>query len=210
MTIDIQTYTLGPLENKTYLINDINSKEAAIIDPSIPSKQISSWIEQNGITLKYILITHAHFDHIGGAKWFQNLSENHIPIALHEKDMELWKEGGGAKNFGFDFDPGVTPDLIVEDQQEFQLGNSTFKVLFTPGHSPGHVTYAFIDDQAAFCGDVIFFHSVGRTDLEHGSSEVLLTSIHQKIFTLSDNTILYPGHGKPTTVEEEKKNNPYV
>ncbi len=210
MSIEIQTFTLGPLANKTYLVIDSNSKEAAIVDPSIPSKQISNWINENNISLKYILITHAHFDHIGGAKWFQGLSEIHIPIVLHEKDMDLWKEGGGAKNFGFDFNPGVTPDLIVEDMQILQLGNSDFKVLFTPGHSPGHVTYAFIDGLTAFCGDLIFHHGVGRTDLEHGNQDDLVASIHHKIFTLPDETVLYPGHGKPTTVDEEKKNNPFL
>jgi glyoxylase-like metal-dependent hydrolase (beta-lactamase superfamily II) len=210
MTIEIQTLTLGPLENKTYLIHDTASKEGVIVDPAIPSKQISTWISQNDISLKYILVTHAHFDHIGGVKWVQNLSKEQIPVALHEKDLQLWNEGGGAKNFGFDFDPGAVPNLMVEDQQDFQLGNSEFKVLFTPGHSPGHVTYVFMDDKSAFCGDLIFFHSVGRTDLEHGCQDDLAASIHQKIFTLPIDTVLYPGHGRPTTVGEEKKNNPYL
>ena len=210
MPIDIRTFTLGPLENNTYIVVDRESKETAIIDPSIPSQQISTWLDNNGIDLKFILITHAHFDHIGGAKWLRSLSKKHIPIALHEKDVDLWEEGGGAKNFGFDFDPGETPDFLVEDQQKLYLGKTEFKVLHTPGHAPGHVTYAFVDDLAAFCGDLIFLHSVGRTDLEHGSQEDLVTSIQQKIFTLPDDTVLYPGHGAPTSVKEEKKNNPYI
>ena len=188
----------------------MENKEAAIVDPAIPSQQIASWIDQNSISLKFILITHAHFDHIGGVEWIRSLSEMHIPIALHENDVELWNEGGGAKNFGFDFDPGETPDFLVEDQQKLQLGKTEFKVLLTPGHSPGHVTYAFIDDLAVFCGDLIFHHGVGRTDLEYGSQKDLVTSIRQKIFTLPDDTILYPGHGKPTSVGEEKKNNPFI
>ena len=210
MPLNIRTFILGPLQNNTYLVTDKESKETVIIDPSIPSKKISSWMEQNGIELKFILITHAHFDHIGGAQWVRSLSEKHIPIALHEKEADIWNGGGGAKNFGFDFDAGETPDFLVEDQQSLWLGESEIKVLLTPGHSPGHVTYAFIDNLVAFCGDVIFLHSVGRTDLENGSQEDLIASIHQKIFKLPDETILYPGHGEPTSVKEEKKNNPFV
>lgn len=210
MTITIQTYILGPIKNNTYVIIDEDTKQAALVDPAIPSKQIFTFIEQNGITLKYMLITHAHFDHIGGVKWFQGLTKDHVPVVMHPQDRDLWVDGGGAKNFGFKFDPGKVPDLFVEDQQNLKLGNCEFKVLHTPGHSHGHVTYAFIDDQIAFCGDLIFYHSVGRTDLADGNTEHLENSIRQKIFTLPDDTILYPGHGKPTSVKEEKENNPFL
>ena len=210
MSITIQTYILGPIQNNTYLVVDNDSKEAVIIDPAVPSNQISKWLEQNSVSLKYILITHAHFDHIGGVKWVRSLFLGHIPVTLHALDKDLWIKGGGAANFGFEFDPGDAPDLLVEDQQILTLGNSNIKVLHTPGHSSGHVAYVFLGDRAAFCGDLIFLHSVGRTDLDDSSSEDLYASIHEKIFTLPEDTILYPGHGKTTTVKEEKENNPFI
>lgn len=210
MSIAIHTFVLGPIKNNTYLVVDDETKQAAIIDPAAPSKQIASLIEQHDYTLKYIFITHAHFDHIMGVEWARSLSQEPIPITLHSYDLTLWKDGGGAKNFGFKFDPGPEPDLIITDQQIIKLGNSDFKVLHTPGHARGHVTYYSSADKAAFCGDLIFLHSVGRTDLEHGSSSDLRKSITEKIFTLPDDTILYPGHGQTTTVKEEKENNPYI
>ena len=210
MSITIQTFVLGPIQNNTYLVVDDATRAAAIIDPSVPSNQIAEWLSQNDAVLKYILITHAHFDHIGGVEWVQSLTKDHIPVTLHALDKPLWLDGGGAKNFGFEFDPGEAPDMLVEDQQTLSLGNSTIKVLFTPGHSTGHVTYAFPQDQVAFCGDLIFYHSVGRTDLDDGNSQDLTHSIHEKIFTLPDDTVLYPGHGQATTVKEEKENNPFI
>jgi hydroxyacylglutathione hydrolase len=210
MTISIHTFVLGPIQNNTYLVVDDETRQAVLIDPAAPSKQIASLIEEKGLQLKYMLITHAHFDHIGGVKWFQSLSNQPIPVALHSLDLDLWKAGGGSKDFGFEFDPGQEPDLIVCDQQLIPLGKTTFKVLFTPGHSFGHVTYLSLENRAAFCGDLIFYHGVGRTDLDVCNEEDLYTSIREKIFTLPDDTFLYPGHGKKTSVKEEKENNPFL
>ena len=97
-----------------------------------------------------MLITHAHFDHIGGVKWMQSLSHLHVPVAMHALDMNLWKGGGGSKDFGFEFDPGPVPDFIVTDGQVLPLGETTITVLHTPGHSFGHVTYLDLKDKAAF------------------------------------------------------------
>ena len=210
MSMTIHTFILGPIKNNTYLVVEEESRMAALIDPAAPTNQITSLLDQQGLKLKYILITHAHFDHITGVKWARTLANEHIPIALHSLDIDLWKDGGGSKNFGFELDPGPVPDLIVSDQQVIQMGNLEFTVLHTPGHSQGHVTYYCPAEKVAFCGDLIFKHSVGRTDLEGCSTADLMKSIQEKIFTLPDETILYPGHGETTTVKEEKENNPFL
>jgi glyoxylase-like metal-dependent hydrolase (beta-lactamase superfamily II) len=210
MTLKIETFILGPIENNTYLLTDTDTNFAAIVDPAIPSRELLESIRKNGLLLTYILITHAHFDHVGGVKWFKNQFKGEPRIALHQADLSLWLEGGGARDFGFDFDAGNQPDLIIEGEQTFNLGNSNANVLLTPGHTTGHVTYHFPESSVAFCGDLIFYHGVGRTDLKYSDQDDLDLSIRQKIFTLPEDTILYPGHGPSTTVGEEKLNNPFI
>jgi len=209
MTLKVETFILGPIENNTYLLTDPDTRKAAIVDPSIPSREILESIRGNGLSLTHILITHAHFDHVGGAKWFKNQFNAEPKIVLHRSDLGLWNEGGGARDFGFDFDAGDQPDMILDDEELIQIGNSKMNVLFTPGHTSGHVTYYLPESALAFCGDLIFLHGVGRTDLKTSDQNDLVLSIRHKIFSLPDETILYPGHGPSTTVGEEKENNPF-
>ena len=210
MALKIENFILGPLENNTYLLIDTETSLAALVDPSVPSREVLEAIRKAGLHLNSILITHAHFDHVGGAKYFKNQFGGDPQIYLHQADLQLWQAGGGARDFGFDFDAGDQPDILFEDAQTFNLGNSVIKVLLTPGHTPGHVTFYFPDSTTAFCGDLIFYHGVGRTDLAHSNQDDLFNSIKDKIFTLPDNTLLYPGHGPSTSVGEEKKNNPFI
>jgi Zn-dependent hydrolases, including glyoxylases len=210
MSITVQTFILGPIQNNTYLVIDDESKQAALVDPSTPSKQILDYLKSNTLDLRLILITHAHFDHISGVHWFRNRNNRTIPVALHALDLDLWRDGGGSKDFGFELKPGADPDLLVSDGQRIPLGKTSFKVLHTPGHSFGHVTYVADHDRAAFCGDLIFYHGIGRTDLPVGNEADLFASIREKIFTLPADTILYPGHGDKTSVGEEKANNPFL
>ncbi|MDP2966169.1 MAG: MBL fold metallo-hydrolase [Pelolinea sp.] len=210
MSLSISTFVLGPIENNTYLIADTSSKKAAIIDSSVASRKLFQKIQDNNWHLEYILITHAHFDHIGGVKWFKAQYNHELNVALHPADLELWRKGGSSKDFGFEFSVGSEPNLILEDNQILRLGEITIKVLHTPGHTPGHVTYLIEKDSAAFCGDLIFYHGVGRTDLKISNEDDLMQSIKGKIFKLDPNTTLYPGHGPATTVQEEMENNPYL
>jgi len=210
VTLTIETYVLGPIENNTYLIIEPVSKTAAVVDPSAPSREILERIRKNGFHLEYLLITHAHFDHIGGVKWFKHQFNDKPKSILHSADLELWSNGGGSKYFGFDFDTGGQPDLLIEENQNIELGNHCLSVLHTPGHTPGHVTFYSNENNAAFCGDLIFFHGVGRTDMHYSDELGLVSSIKKKIFTLPDQTILFPGHGPSTTVLEEKENNPFI
>ena len=210
MAIKLESFILGPIENNTYLLTDTETSSAALVDPSVPSREVLESIRKAGLQLTFILITHAHFDHIGGAKYFKNQFGGEPQIHLHLADLQLWQAGGGARDFGFDFDAGDQPDVLFKDEQTFKLGNSVIKALFTPGHTPGHVTFYFPNSNAAFCGDLIFFHGIGRTDLASSNQDDLFNSIKNKIFTLPDSTLLYPGHGPSTSVGEEKENNPFI
>jgi glyoxylase-like metal-dependent hydrolase (beta-lactamase superfamily II) len=209
MTITISTLVLGSINNNTYLITDKESKIAAVIDPSIASRELLQKITDQGLHLEYILITHAHFDHIGGVKWLKEQFDYKIQVALHPSDLTLWQSGGSAKEFGFDFNAGEEPDLIILNDQILKLGNTSIKVLHTPGHTPGHVTFLIEVGLAAFCGDLIFYHGIGRTDLKISNEHDLMRSIVEKIFKLDPKMNLYPGHGPSTSVQEEMENNPF-
>lgn len=210
MALQIHTYVLGPIENNTYLISDKTTNEAVLIDPAVPSKKIVDFLINNNLSLKEIWITHAHFDHIGGVRWFSDQVKCRVKVAIYNEAIELWKNGGSARDFGFDFDPGPLPEMILSDNDILTVGKYEFTVLHTPGHTPGHVTFYCSEDNIAFCGDLIFYHGVGRTDLAISNTSDLMDSISKRILTLPDETRLYPGHGKSTTVGEEKRNNPYL
>jgi len=208
--IKIKRFVLGPLENNTYLITDPDNKKAVVIDPSAPSRELLSEIIENSLTLEAILLTHAHFDHIGGVNWLIREIGDQIMVALHKDDLDLWENGGGSKNFGFDLDIGHSPNKLLSDQELLTFSDIHLTVLYTPGHTSGHVTFHLPSNKTAFCGDLIFFHGVGRTDLSNGDECQLINSIRRKIFTLPKETLLFPGHGPETSVEEEMANNPFL
>jgi len=211
MALIIDTFILGPIDNNTYLLSDKTSKDAVLIDPAAPSKKIIQCIEKNNLNLKEIWLTHAHFDHIGGVRWFiEQYAEKDIQAAIHKNAVNLWKIGGSARDFGFEFDPGPLPKIILSDNDILKIGTTEFTVLHTPGHTPGHVTFYDSQDNVAFCGDLIFYHGIGRTDLSISNTHSLMKSISQKILPLPEETRLYPGHGQFTTVGEEKNNNPFL
>ncbi len=180
MSISIASFVLGPIGNNTYLISDTTSKKAAVVDPSVASGELFQTIQNNELELEYILITHAHFDHIGGVKWLRGKYSLDLKVALHSADLILWQEGGSSRDFGFDFSAGSEPNLILESNQTLSLGETLISAMHTPGHTPGHVTFSIENELAAFCGDLIFYHSIGRTDLLNSNENDLMTSIKGK------------------------------
>jgi glyoxylase-like metal-dependent hydrolase (beta-lactamase superfamily II) len=206
----IKKFTLGPLQNNCYLLVDDNSKSAALIDPPYGVEAISQYIELQKFDLQMILITHAHFDHIGGVNTLVQLSFKPVDVYLHPDDQRLWDAGGGAKEFGFYLElPVLTPKPAL-DQSIIYLGDTMIQVRHTPGHSPGHVVFYAPEEKSIFCGDLIFYHGVGRTDLPGGSARTLIQSIEKYILSVPDDVRLYPGHGAATTVGEERINNPFL
>jgi len=209
MKFKVIPFTLGPLENNTYLVIDSSTKNAAIVDPSFGSHQLLNFKEEN-FTISQIWCTHSHFDHIAGINELLPLLPVQPEIYLHKKDLPLWNENGGANIFGYPFEIQSKPTHLLDDFDSFKLGDLVIDTFFTPGHSPGHIIYAIKNENIVFVGDLIFKMSVGRTDLPGGSHLQLLKSIDNYIKPLDDNTRLLSGHGPETTVGYEKHNNPFL
>lgn len=210
MPLHIVTLSLGPMENNTYLAADAETGQAVVIDPSFESEAVLQEARRRNWTLTQIWLTHAHFDHIAGVKILAETGQQPLRVGLHPADLPLWEQGGGARFFGMRIDPGPRPSLAFEHEQELRLGKQAFQVLHTPGHTPGHVVFYAPDSSVVFCGDLIFYRGVGRTDLPGGDPSALLHSIYTHILPLPPPTRLLSGHGPETTVEEERMENPFL
>jgi hydroxyacylglutathione hydrolase len=210
-TLEIVPMQLGMVQTNTYLVGDPESGSAIVIDPAWQGDRIARMAADRGWRIGTIWLTHAHFDHFGGAAGVADAYDVPVPVALHSLDQPLWRAMGGAALFGMSaFDPGPEPTIDLQHGTQLRLGGERFEVRHTPGHTPGHVIFVGSDLGAVFCGDLIFQHGVGRTDLPGGSWERLLESIRDEILTLPDMTMLFSGHGPATTVGEERRANPFL
>ncbi len=210
MSIKRVNHIIGPLQNNCFLLLDDETNEAVMIDPPLEVETIFPKLQQSGIEITHILITHAHFDHIGGVQAVLDHSAVKPKIYMHVKELPLWQEKGNGNDFNISITLPAQPDVLLDDEPELTFGNLKLRTLFTPGHTPGHCTFYCSDLNAAFCGDVIFYRSIGRTDFHGGDLPTLLDSIRQKIFTLPPGTELFPGHGRHTTVQDEIDFNPFL
>ena len=210
--IQIKSFTFNPFSENTYVLYD-ESAEAVIIDPGCYDKaeyqKLNDYIESNALKPVKIINTHAHIDHVLGVAALKR--KYNIPFFLHKLDEPLLKAVKTyASNYGFvQFDePEI--DGYLDEGNKVEFGNSSLKVIFVPGHAPGHV--AFVNDEQHFVigGDVLFRQSIGRTDLPGGDMKILLNSIRTQLFTLDDDYTVYAGHMEPTTIGFEKKNNPFL
>lgn len=209
-SLNIETFVLGQLQNNTYLLSDAEKQRAVIIDPAAGIETVIEEIKQHSLQLSAIWVTHAHFDHITGVNQLLQACGDDTPIYLHPADLALWESGGGASNFCFHLELNVKPTDFFHHGQILKFGESELEVRHTPGHSPGSIMLYWQEKQTAFCGDLIFYHSVGRTDLPYGDEEALLHSIREQVLTLPDPTALLCGHGPSTTVGEERTENPFL
>ena len=200
----IKTFIEPPIDNNNYLLIDDIAKEAVLVDCSAVDDDIKKALDENGAQLKYILLTHGHFDHIAGIR-----PNTDAQIVMNKNDLEILNQVNKyLPLFGM---PEMTIpkiDIFVEDGDALKFGNYEIKVIHTPGHTPGGVCYLI--DGKLFSGDTIFRESVGRCDLEGGNFDQIEDSIKNKIFTLPSETLIYPGHGRMTSVEWEKENNRFV
>ncbi|MCP4141050.1 MAG: MBL fold metallo-hydrolase [Chloroflexi bacterium] len=201
--------TLGPVETNCYIVADEESNEAIVIDPSWDGEQIAKAALDAGLKIKEIWLTHAHFDHIGGIASLVNALPEKPPVYLHADDYDLWKSGGGGARFGIQIDLGPEP-IRLEDGQILKVGKYAFESRHTPGHRPGHSVFYSAEAGILFSGDLIFYRSVGRTDLPGGNWATLEKSIHEKIYTLPNETRVFSGHGDETSVGDEKINNQFI
>ncbi|ORX42068.1 Metallo-hydrolase/oxidoreductase [Piromyces finnis] len=207
----IQIIPAGLLSVNCCIINDKKSKEALIVDPGGDFEIIKNIIEKNNLELKSILLTHAHFDHIGAVGQLKKAFN--CKVYLHEEDMYLWSNHAEqAKAFGLKYkeeeELPEKPDVLLKEDDEIMLnGKAIARVIHTPGHSKGSVSFYFPKEKIAIVGDTLFKESVGRSDLWGGDGTLLRTSIRDKIYPLGDDTCIIPGHGPTTNVAYEKVEN---
>ncbi|MFW6172355.1 MAG: MBL fold metallo-hydrolase [Elusimicrobiota bacterium] len=181
--------------------------KVAVIDPGFNPKKIISVIEEISLPLTHILYTHAHIDHIGAGAELKEYSG--AKVVMGKKDIQTIKDKQKNLQDWIEYECGpAQPDMLVKEGDTINVGKIKFNILETPGHSPGSISY--FTNGFLFSGDLIFFNSVGRTDLPGGNQDELIKSIEQKVFSLDDNIKIYPGHGPQTTVKWEKENNPYI
>lgn len=208
MTLQIETFALGQLSTNAYLVFDAEKNKGFVIDPGQNPQRLLKRIE--GMDIEAIVLTHAHFDHMAGVDALRKLKG--CPVYLHDAEADWLTDPklNGSARWPDVIDPVTTEpaEHALDDGMQLKLLGETFRVLHTPGHSPGSVTLVW--GGYAFGGDVLFKLGVGRTDLPGGSSRELYDSIHDKLFRLPGETIVLPGHGPKTTIAYEKENNPYV
>jgi len=206
-TLEVRAFTLGPLDNNSYLVWDPAGREAVVVDPGMGSEVLDGEIASLGLEVKAVLNTHGHFDHIYRNAHFTRAYG--CPYLLSEADLPLVHGmSEHAALFGFDADPCPEPGGFLVEGQEFPLGSSALKVLHTPGHSPGGLCFAA--GGFVITGDTLFAQSIGRTDLPGGSYDLLVASIREKLFVLPDATQVLPGHGPSSSIGYEKRHNPFV
>jgi hydroxyacylglutathione hydrolase len=208
--LKILPFVLGPVSTNAYLIADNDTGEAAVIDPAADAPRLLEAARANGWTISQLWCTHAHFDHVGAVAGLAKSLSPAPLIGLHPADRPLWDSGGEGAAFGIRLAPASPPNLALAHGMELHLGGLSFEVRHAPGHTPGLCIIYCAAAGVCFCGDLIFLGSVGRTDLPGGDWHTLLTSIHEQVFSLPDETRLLSGHGGETTVGYEKRTNPYV
>ncbi len=202
----VERLVVGMLQCNCYVVGCEDTKVGIVIDPGGDAPLILERVEQLGLSIKYVVNTHGHIDHIAANRPVKEATG--AMIAIHRDDAE-WltrDQGGFARMLGV-VSPGPPADILLDEGDEISFGNDNLQVIHTPGHSLGGISLA--GDELVFCGDTLFAMGVGRVDLPGGSWETLMHSIKTRLFTMPDDTVLYTGHGPPTTVGREKRFNPW-
>jgi len=211
--IQIKKFTFNLFSENTFVLWDDESKVCAIVDPGcsyLSEEQIlENFIIENNLKTKYLINTHCHIDHILGCEFVKKkfdpiyyAPELDIPL-LHNAKMQ-------ASFVGMDFSISLLPDDYLSEDKKLNIGQSEISFLFTPGHTPGEYCIYIPDIKSCITGDVLFNDSIGRTDLWGGNYDMLIKSINEKLLSLPDETIIYPGHGESSTIGREKKSNPFL
>jgi glyoxylase-like metal-dependent hydrolase (beta-lactamase superfamily II) len=205
--VRVERFSVGPLDNNLYLLTAPDGPDAIVVDPSIESGHVLEEISRRGLSVKRILLTHAHIDHILMVKPYADATG--APVWLHALDRPLYDRGPDqAAAFGMTWLGSAAIAHAIEDGEEVGIPGISVRAVHTPGHSPGSVT--FITPEGLISGDVLFKGSVGRTDLPGGDWQVLVRSIRERLFKHPAETRVLPGHGPETSVGLELRTNPFV
>lgn len=207
----IKIFVFNPFQENTFLLHD-DTGECVIIDAGSNEEhefeKIDDYIQENKLTLKYIINTHCHIDHIMGNAYL--IDKYKVESIAHKEDMPLIERSKDmALAFGFDVQEPPMPNKFVEEGDEINFGNTVLKVIHVPGHSPGSIVLFNEKEKYLIVGDVLFEGSIGRTDLPGGNYDTLINGIREKLFSLDDDITVYPGHGGKTSIVKERTSNPF-
>ncbi|MBO5245880.1 MAG: MBL fold metallo-hydrolase [Eubacterium sp.] len=204
----VEYCVVGMVGTNCYFAVNEETKECLVIDPGDYASALIRKLDEQNYTPIAILLTHGHFDHIMGVEELKQKYE--IPVYIHEEDAQMLERP--ELNCGSMIGTRVSlkADHLLRDGEEQTLAGLTFRVLHTPGHTPGGACFYFPEAEVVFSGDTLFCESIGRTDLPGGSMSQLVRSVREKVFQLPDLTIVYPGHGEPTKISTEKQCNPFL
>jgi len=200
---------VGPLQCNCSIVGDESTREGMVIDPGDDIRQVLALIEKHGLKIKQIVITHAHIDHVGGAMKLRALTG--APILLNQNDYALLKMLDVQAAWLGMISPGkVEVEQSIGQADSVKAGNLAAQVMHTPGHTEGSICLYFAPEKKLIAGDTLFAGSIGRTDLPGGSFEKIIRSLHDRVLTLPDETVVVPGHGPLTTIGAERESNPFL
>jgi len=203
----LETVLVGPMEVNCYILAASKNQEAIIIDPGAEVRKIRQVLEKYGLKASLVINTHGHFDHIGCDDKFG------VPVYIHSQDFAFLKDPqlnlSGVFALGYEVKSEIRP---LEDNQIIGTDDIELRVLHIPGHTPGGIALQLIrpQEKIVFTGDTLFCQGIGRSDFSYGNESLLVKSIKERLFSLPDDTVIYPGHGPATTIAAEKRDNPYL
>ena len=205
----LEALTVGPFQENCYIVGDEGMGAGVLVDPGDEAVRIALAVEQTGLEIDRILITHAHIDHVGAVA--DLVDEYACPVLMHaEAEPMLQQLPTQAIMMGLRFGKVPTVDRHLEDEEVLEVGALRLKALYTPGHAPGHLAFYVEGEGLVLSGDALFAGSVGRTDLFGGDMDLLMRSINERLMTLPDETRVYSGHGPQTTIGDERAHNPFL
>ena len=197
---------VGPFMSNCYIVGSEATQEGMIIDPGADAETILNSVKELGLSIKLIVLTHGHIDHISAVREVKEATG--AEVAIHANDAERLQGKTSSTMFGLSRPSPVSPDRLLQGGDSLDIGDLHFLVLHSPGHSPGGI--CLLGQGVVFCGDTLFNYSIGRTDFPGGSYSQLMNNIHTKLMILPDNTIVCPGHGPNTTIGAERQMNPFL
>ncbi|GGJ34386.1 MBL fold metallo-hydrolase [Deinococcus roseus] len=204
--LTIEWFVTGPLQENAYLVHDALSN-AFLIDPGADAPEILAVVQEKALNVRAILLTHAHFDHIGAVQPIREALK--IPVHLHDADLTIFQNAAlSAARWNLPLEQPAAPDASLHHGQVIEAGAIQLEVRFVPGHAPGHVV--FVGSGFVLAGDTLFKGSIGRTDLPGGNHALLLEKIRGELLTLADETVVLSGHGDKTTIGLERLRNPFL